>query len=309
MSKCVWIAAVLTLILVLSSSILFSSMSRTAVSASNLNANSVAGSNDGNMLQYEWPQFQGDSSFTRFSAGPAPEAPDTLWKTNITAIQSYVSAFNGMVFVCNATMVFALDGETGNIIWSQTVPGMGSWPAVYKIDDTYMVVGGSCFETATGNLVWTSSSFSSNVGSFDPGAYDPNGKVFFVKDKSYVEAWNFSDPSSLPALEWSTYVPGGETVGSGLNTATVKFFQVHLKLTKWPLMLRREQFCGILKQKAPCFSQGLTMMASLSGLVRMTTQSIALTPTRARFSGLTTLALLTGTSAQARPWRTACSTN
>lgn len=38
------------------------------------------------LLQYEWPQLQGDSSFTRFSAGPAPETCDFLWKTNITGI-------------------------------------------------------------------------------------------------------------------------------------------------------------------------------------------------------------------------------
>jgi len=51
------------------------------------------------LLQYEWPQLQGDSSFSRFSAGPAPETSDFLWKTNITGIQSYVSAFCGKVFV------------------------------------------------------------------------------------------------------------------------------------------------------------------------------------------------------------------
>ncbi len=74
------------------------------------------------MLQYEWPQFQGDSSFTRFSSGPAPEAPDFLWKTNITGIQSYVVAFSGKVFVTTKTTVFALDKETGEILWDTLVP-------------------------------------------------------------------------------------------------------------------------------------------------------------------------------------------
>jgi hypothetical protein len=40
------------------------------------NINSAA--DYGDLLQYEWPQFQGDASFTHFSAGPAPEAPDIL---------------------------------------------------------------------------------------------------------------------------------------------------------------------------------------------------------------------------------------
>ena len=30
------------------------------------------------LLKYEWPQLQGDSSFSRFSAGPAPETSDFL---------------------------------------------------------------------------------------------------------------------------------------------------------------------------------------------------------------------------------------
>ncbi|MDX1814160.1 MAG: hypothetical protein R3319_05160, partial [Candidatus Bathyarchaeia archaeon] len=88
------------------------------------------------LIEYEWPQLQGDSSFTRFSEGPAPEAPDILWKTNITGIQSYVSAFNGKIFVTTKTEVYALDRDTGDILWSTVVPAPGSWPSVYKIDDT-----------------------------------------------------------------------------------------------------------------------------------------------------------------------------
>ena len=68
------------------------------------NISGVEASDDNSaLLQYEWPQFQGDSSFTRFSPGPAPEAPDIMWKTNITGIQSYVTAFNGKVFATTKT--------------------------------------------------------------------------------------------------------------------------------------------------------------------------------------------------------------
>ena len=77
------------------------------------------------LLQYEWPQFQGDSSFTRFSTGPAPEAPAILWKSNLMGVQSYISAFNGKVFVTTKTAVFALDHVTGSIIWNSTVPAPG----------------------------------------------------------------------------------------------------------------------------------------------------------------------------------------
>ena len=69
------------------------------------------------LLQYEWPQLQGDSSFTRFSEGPAPEAPDILWKTNITGIQSYVSAFNGEHICCAISDKKCLEGYKAKKQW------------------------------------------------------------------------------------------------------------------------------------------------------------------------------------------------
>ena len=57
------------------------------------------------LLQYEWPQIHGDSGFARFSAGPAPEAPDLLWKATVKGIQSYLAAFNGKVLVTTKTNV------------------------------------------------------------------------------------------------------------------------------------------------------------------------------------------------------------
>jgi outer membrane protein assembly factor BamB len=179
----------------------------------------------GNLLQYEWPQLQGDSSFTRFSAGPAPEAPDILWKTNITGIQSYVSAFNGKVFVTTKTAVFALDGETGSIIWNTTVPAPGPWPAVYKIDDAHMVVGSSCLDPETGRLLWTSANFSATPKPlFTANVYSPEEKMFYTKVNSFVEAWDFSDPSIPPKLAWTTYVSGGGISGSGVQYGDGKVF-------------------------------------------------------------------------------------
>ena len=37
--------------------------------------------NDSDLLQYEWPQIHGDSGFTRFSEGPAPESSNIMWKS------------------------------------------------------------------------------------------------------------------------------------------------------------------------------------------------------------------------------------
>jgi outer membrane protein assembly factor BamB len=176
------------------------------------------------LFQYEWPQFQSGPSFTRFSAGPAPEAPDIMWKTNITGIQSYVSAFNGKVFVTTRTTVFALDHDTGRIIWNTTVPAPGRWPAVYKIDDAHMVIGNSCLDPETGTILWTSANFTANAAFFAASTYSPEEKMFYVKTTSIVQGWNFSDPSNPPTLAWETYVSGGGSAGSGIQYGDGKVF-------------------------------------------------------------------------------------
>jgi outer membrane protein assembly factor BamB len=177
------------------------------------------------LLQYEWPQFQGDSSFTRFSAGPAPETPDILWKANITGIQSYISAFNGKVFVTTKTAVFALDRETGGILWNTTVPASGPWPAVYKIDDTHLVLGNSSLDIETGRILWTSDKFCATPSPlFAANVYSPEEKMFYTKVNSHVQAWDFSDPSIPPKLAWETYVSGSGLVGSGVQYGDGKVF-------------------------------------------------------------------------------------
>lgn len=178
------------------------------------------------LLQYEWPQFAGDSSFTRYSTGPAPEAPDILWKTNVTGIHSYISAFNGKIFVTtNQSAVLALDGETGAIVWDTTVPAPGLWPSVHKIDNNHMIVGNSCLDPNTGQLLWVSSNFSASPAAFfTDNIYSPGEKQFYIKVNSYVQSWNFSNPSKPPTLTWATYIPGGGLVGSGLQYGEGKVF-------------------------------------------------------------------------------------
>ena len=85
------------------------------------------------LLQYEWPQIHGDSSFARFSEGPAPKTPEILWKTTIEGIQSYITAFNGKVLVTTTTSVIALDKDTGTTIWNTPFPQSQRCPAVFKI--------------------------------------------------------------------------------------------------------------------------------------------------------------------------------
>lgn len=176
------------------------------------------------LLQFEWPQFMGDSSFSRFSAGPAPSTSDILWKANMSNIQSYIAAFNGMVFVTTNTSVLALNRDTGDAIWSTNVPMNGTWPVAYKLDDTHMLVESSCLDIQTGRILWTSTDFCADTGNFNANVYSPEEKMFFLKVNAYVQAWDFSDLSKPPTYAWMTFVPGGGRVGSGVTYGGGKVF-------------------------------------------------------------------------------------
>jgi outer membrane protein assembly factor BamB len=205
------------LLLLLVSSVFVSLYFQAGPNTVNAQVNTNLSSNSGSLNQYEWPQFQGDSSFSRFSAGPAPATSNVLWKTNITGIQPYIVAFDGKIFVCTTSGVTAVD-QAGQIVWQKEIPMNGTWPIVYKIDDSHMVVEGTCLDPQTGDILWTSTQFSADTGVlFVANVYSPEEKMFYVKVGSYIDAWDFSNPSALPTLAWQTYVPGGGTTGSGVT--------------------------------------------------------------------------------------------
>ena len=176
------------------------------------------------LLQYEWPQIHGDPGFTRFSEGPAPESSDTLWKTTIEGIQSYVTAFNGKVLVTTTTDVIALDKDTGAIIWNTTLPSRQRWSAVSKIDETRLVVAKYCLEIETGEILWTSDKFSAKVSYWAESVYSPEEEMFYTQGDSVVQAWNFSNPAEPPTLAWETYVSGSTSSGTGIQYGDGKVF-------------------------------------------------------------------------------------
>ena len=217
-AKITFIIALLALLLVVSS---FDAYPRLVQSAQSTSANTADSTS---LLQYEWPQLQGDSSSTRFSPGPAPEAADILWKTTITGIQSYAAAFNGKVFVTTATEVIALDKDAGSIIWHTVVQGLDKWPAVYKIDDTHLVAGESCLNIDTGVIVWTNANFAAGASPFAAGCYSPEEKMFYTETNSSVQAWNFTDISKPPTIVWQVYISGGGNSGASVQYGDGKVF-------------------------------------------------------------------------------------
>jgi len=221
-SKIVFAVANLVLLLIVAEFAIFAGFGQAATSESN---NYRIATNSVDLLQYEWPQLSGDSSFSRYSAGPAPEAPDILWKTNITDIQSHISAFDGKIFVCSHTTVYALDYNLGNILWSTVIPNPGPWPSVYKIDSSHMVVGNSCLDPETGTILWTSNVFAATSEPlFTFNVYSPEEKMFYTKEGSFIQAWDFSNPNQEPVAKWRTYVSGSGKTGSGIQYGDGKVY-------------------------------------------------------------------------------------
>jgi outer membrane protein assembly factor BamB len=209
-----WQASILVLILIATEFVMISTFGGNAATASSQDI----------LLQYEWPQFMGDSSFSRFSAGPAPDTSAILWKANVTGIQTYISAFDGVIFVGTSTSVVALNKDTGKVIWETPIPMPRNWPIAYKIDDSHMVVESSCLDPKTGEILWTSSTFCADTGIFNANVYSPEEGMFYIKVDSYIEAWSFSDPSNPPTFVWKTYIPGGGKTGISTTYGDGKVF-------------------------------------------------------------------------------------
>ena len=128
-----------------------------------------------------------------------------------------------MIFVCTDTSVIALD-QTGNTIWKTQIPMNKTWPIPYKIDDSHMIVESSCLDPKTGNILWTSSTFTADTGIFNSNVYSPEEKMFYIKVDTYIEGWSFSDSSKPPTLAWKTYIPGGGLTGIGTTYGDGKVF-------------------------------------------------------------------------------------
>jgi outer membrane protein assembly factor BamB len=210
----------------------------------------------GFLNQYEWPQLEGDSAFTRFSAGPAPSTPSILWKANVSGIQSYLSAFCGYIYVCTNTSVVALD-QSGDIAWETDVPMQRNWPIAYKIDDSHMIVEGTCLDPKTGDILWTSNQFCEDTGIFNTNVYSPEEKMFYLKlDNSYIQAWDFSDPSSPPHVAWQTFIPGGGRVGIGVTYGDGKVFTGSFKNEQLALDARTGDILWTTLTKGPMIFTG-----------------------------------------------------
>lgn len=214
-----------------------------------------AATSSGSLNQYEWTQLAGDSSYTRFSAGPAPSTSNILWKANITGVQPYLTAFNGKIYVASTTTAYALDQE-GNIVWHTDFPKATTWPIAYKIDSTHLVIENYCFNPDTGALLWTSPDFNAYTGIFNTNVYSPEQQMFYTKVNSTIVAWDFSNPSVAPKQVWSTYIRGGGITGIGTTYGDGKVFTGSFENMQYALDAKTGKVLWTTQTKGPMIFTG-----------------------------------------------------
>ncbi len=210
---------------------------------------------DGSQNEYEWTQFQGDSSYTRFSMGPAPSTSNVQWKINITGIQPYLAAFNGKIYVSSLTTAYALD-QAGKIVWQTTYPKQTTWPIAYKIDASHMVIENYCLNPETGAILWTSPDFNAYTGIFNSNAYSPEEKMFYTKINSTVVGWSFADPSAPPTKVWETYIRGGGITGIGVTYGDGKVFTGSFENMQLALDAKTGRIIWTVNTKGPMIFTG-----------------------------------------------------
>ena len=212
MQKTKHIFAIATLVLAL----LLISSPLIAIGALGASASVNQAADYGDVMQYECPQLGQDESNTRFSAGPAPDKPELLW----AAPGTIHAVFNGKAFAIAGGFLtpgwlYALDALNGTEIWSTLLTHGGS--AVTKLDDTYLLVdadtGLACYRIDDGTEAWfVPTDFTTkNIpasGNYFPGKYSSEMKMKYTSNYSRtthqakILAYNLSDPSSAPSIEW-----------------------------------------------------------------------------------------------------------
>ena len=195
----------------------------------------------GDLLQYEWSGTGSDEGQSGFSAGPAPEKPDVLWKVQ-TSGSGFISVFNGKAFVLSGATVKAFDAFSGDLEWTATLESSATGNGgTTKIDNTYFFVdcsGPEVHKISDGSFVshYTVENYGAMAGSgmYFPGSYSSTLKMKYVTSYDPIEkvglinAVSLADPKN-PELAWTYTVSdpseiagfGGGKLYVGSTAATV----------------------------------------------------------------------------------------
>ena len=215
------IVAVLVMLLALSASV---TLGNSVIIKSSIEATPLSATkNYGDIMQYEWTTGGANEDQSDFSAGPAPNKPDILWKASLSAM-GFVTAFNGKAFVVSGggffggtSNLYAYDAFTGALVYSAPVLGSSGFGTggVTKIDDTYLYIdvnGVEVHRISDGSYVsnYTLPYYSGHPGSaqYFPGTWSSTLKMKYVltydtvKQEGLVNAISLADPTR-PQLAWT----------------------------------------------------------------------------------------------------------
>jgi outer membrane protein assembly factor BamB len=106
--------------------------------------------------QANWPMFMHDIQNTGCSFSAAPDSSHLLWTFN-TEQRLFGSpiVYNGILYQVGRGFLFAIDAETGELVWSLGLPVIGSTPMA--IDESLYVGtcnGAAALNLETGDLIW-----------------------------------------------------------------------------------------------------------------------------------------------------------
>jgi outer membrane protein assembly factor BamB len=163
------------------------------------------------VTEYEWSGWAADPQHSRFS--PTPTAPSTdhlLWENTVCKMHESLHersvVVNGKIIVrTNPSksiydpMTYALDQNTGEIIWSY--PASGGY--IFNLDDTHLLVDAkTCVNTQTGDFLWEMPrSIDTYVPELKMG-FGNGPNVGLTGRGRTIMAWDFSDLSNPPREAW-----------------------------------------------------------------------------------------------------------
>jgi outer membrane protein assembly factor BamB len=162
-------------------------------------SNNASAADYGDLMQYEWSasnSYGNGPARCNFGTGPAPDSFDISWKWVSLGSGTLRNCFGGYVFVSNTTGTYALDPNTGAVVYG--IPGISG--DTIKIDGTYMIIARNCYRIADGSLVWADSTWANWNGTILNLTYDPANKLMWSADNTM---WSFSNPSKPPTLAWN----------------------------------------------------------------------------------------------------------
>ena len=253
-------------------------LSATAQSASGTTISS-------NLINDIFASPAGNDSRSFAALGPGPTTPNILWTDHIPGVtipqEQTITAFGGYVFVVNSTDTIALDGGTGNIVYTIPTPGafilegINEGAPIY-LGGNYMMLGPNCYTVDTGTFVWTApAGFIPSLLGYGQGVIQGGGAP--VTDPQHLPApmffeadcgWELTNPAQPPTVLWNdtgkAFIPTpsgslfsylftsgtGSVYGDGVivyaNGAQQSFTGVNAKTGAylWTVYVPSLQFCG-----------------------------------------------------------------